>query len=326
MVMAVQVNAVFEGGGVKAIALIGAVSAAQQRGIRFNRVAGTSSGSIVASLLAAGYNASEMKTIITETPFKSFLQTSGLYRTKYIGPFFRLMIKKGLYPGDILEKWVSDKLEDKGIRTFADLPQNKLKIIASDISQGKLLVLPDDIEQYGIDPHRLEVSRAIRMSTSIPYFFDPVVLKRAPTRYRREKPSINKFFIVDGAMLSNFPLWIFDQPMRENKTTERTIPTVGFQLVGKNENVPRQIRGPITMFTALFATMMEAHDERYIENENRFRTIKIPTLGCRTTQFDLSAEMSEKLFASGVNAAIKYFDKWTYNGYMDQYKQWVIKK
>jgi len=49
-----KVNAVFEGGGVRAIALVGAIAEAERQGIKIHRVAGTSSGAIVASLLAAG--------------------------------------------------------------------------------------------------------------------------------------------------------------------------------------------------------------------------------------------------------------------------------
>jgi len=45
-----KVNGVFEGGGVKGISLVGAVRAAELNGIRFHHVAGTSSGSIIASL------------------------------------------------------------------------------------------------------------------------------------------------------------------------------------------------------------------------------------------------------------------------------------
>ena len=50
-----KINGVFEGGGVKGIALAGAVSAANEQGYTFHEVAGTSSGAIVAALLAAGY-------------------------------------------------------------------------------------------------------------------------------------------------------------------------------------------------------------------------------------------------------------------------------
>ena len=43
---------IFEGGGVKGLAHIGALAAAQQRGVNFTGVAGTSAGAIVAALIA----------------------------------------------------------------------------------------------------------------------------------------------------------------------------------------------------------------------------------------------------------------------------------
>ena len=52
-----KADAVFEGGGVKGIGLVGAVAFAEEKGYRWVNLAGTSAGAIVAALLAAGYNA-----------------------------------------------------------------------------------------------------------------------------------------------------------------------------------------------------------------------------------------------------------------------------
>src|ERR671930_1607267 len=52
-----RVDAVFEGGGVKGIALIGAAAVVEAAGYRFYNLAGTSAGAIVAALLGAGYTA-----------------------------------------------------------------------------------------------------------------------------------------------------------------------------------------------------------------------------------------------------------------------------
>lgn len=319
-----KTNAVFEGGGVKAVALVGAISVAEQRGFQFQRMAGTSSGSIVASLLAAGYTAVEMRKMIEETPFISFLQKSPLHQIKVIGPMLRVLLKKGLYSGDALEHWIHFMLEKKGIRTFADLPPNKLRIVASDITQGKLLVLPEDIAQYGIDPMKFEVSKAVRMSCSIPYFFDPVVIKKPYIETSStEILTAKSIFIVDGGLLSNFPLWIFDNE-EELGTGNEPIPTIGFRLVGKHSNFPRRIYGPFTMFEALFETMLEAHDERYIEQHNLFRTIKIPTMGVQTTQFNMSSETSTLLYNSGATAAAEFFNKWSVSGYVDKFNKRVL--
>ncbi len=300
----ITVNAVFEGGGVKGIALAGAVKAATDNGVLFNRVAGTSSGSIVAALLAAGYSAAELRLIIESTPFSSFLKRSALFNAKVVGPAIRLLLRKGLYSGDGLEQWIYGILKAKGIRVFADLPPGKLQIIASDITNGKLLVLPQDIAVYDIDPLQLPVAKAIRMSTSIPYFFDPVII-RQPQRLK-EATRMKSSYIVDGGLLSNFPLWLFDR----QSPGAAAEPVLGFQTVGISDVQPHRIDGPITMFQAMFETMLSAHDQRYIEQHNRARTIKIPAMGVRTTQFHLTPEQSGELYQSGVRAGEKFFAAW----------------
>ncbi|RCX23130.1 NTE family protein [Fontibacillus phaseoli] len=309
-------NGVFEGGGVRGISLAGAVRAAESHGARFNQVAGTSSGSIIASLIAAGYTAEEMKVIILETSFSSFLKRAPLFNAAFIGPALRVLVKKGLYSGEAMEEWIRRILLEKGVRTFGDLEQGKLKIIASDITGGKILVLPDDLPKIGLSSAKFEVAKAVRMSCSIPYFFDPVLL-RLPTRLAKGKKFRDQFLhIVDGGLLSNFPLWLFD---RGQTSTEKRIPTVGFQMVGKNSNQPHEIRGPFSMLQALVETMLSAHDERYIEQSNRYRTIKIPTLGISTTQFHIEKEESLLLYESGLRSGNHFFEDWNAQYYEEQF-------
>ncbi|MCY9696523.1 patatin-like phospholipase family protein [Paenibacillus alginolyticus] len=318
-----KINGVFEGGGVKGIALAGGVSAAMKQGHVFNEVAGTSSGAIVAALLAAGYTGEDMKEMILRSPFRSFMQRSPIFNTKIIGPAARLVLKKGLYSGAALEDWVSQQLAAKGIRTFGDLRHNQLRVIASDITQGKLLILPDDIAQYGIDPRKFSIAKAVRMSTSIPYFFDPVMIRRKLKSSAKAAPFAEQFYyIVDGGLLSNYPLWVFDQ----ETDREDIIPVIGFQLVGKSDISTHKIKGPITMLEALFGTMLSAHDERYIEQKNRFRTVKIPTLGVGNTQFNLSKELSMSLYDSGFQASNDYFNNWSAETYEQNYEKLVLRR
>ena len=56
---------VLEGGGVRGIALVGAISVLQERGYRFHRIAGTSAGAIVAALTAADIPALRMRELMT---------------------------------------------------------------------------------------------------------------------------------------------------------------------------------------------------------------------------------------------------------------------
>ena len=305
-----KINAVFEGGGVKGVALAGAVEATERAGRTFNRVAGTSSGSIIASLLAAGYNGEAMSRIIKATPFTSFLKRGALYNTAIVGPAMRVLIKKGLYSGQALESWVRRILLEKGIVTFSDLPRGKLSIIASDITNGRIVVLPDELQLYGISPDTFEVAKAVRMSCSIPYFFDPVRLRLSGDAAQGRSFTEQFVYMVDGGMLSNFPLWLFDEKEEGFKSPERRTPTVGYQLIGKTEPQPHRITGPFSMLQAMVGTMLSAHDERYIETEKFIRTVKIPTLGISTTQFNISPEQSDAIYNAGLAAGEDFFKNW----------------
>lgn len=314
-----RVNAVFEGGGVKGIALVGAIQAAEAHDVTFHRLAGTSAGAIVAACLAAGYSAEELKRVILATPFSSFLRNGPAFQ--WLGPFTRMMFKKGLYSGGVLEQWIRDLLRAKGVRTFGDLPEGKLRIIASDITNGKLLVLPQDLSDYGMKPSSFDVARAVRMSASIPYFFDPVIIRYATADTAKVSRKKMNAYIVDGGLLSNFPLWLFEQD--RDPGTRQMVPVVGFNLVGKNEQRPHHIRGIFSMLEAIFETMLSARDERYIEQINRYRTIKIPTLGVRNTQFHLTNEESMRLYDAGYEAGMKFFEQWTYEDYVTNFKQHI---
>jgi predicted acylesterase/phospholipase RssA len=63
---------VLEGGGVKGIALVGATSVLEERGYEFRRVAGTSAGAIVGSLVAANAGAAELEEIMRGVDYRRF--------------------------------------------------------------------------------------------------------------------------------------------------------------------------------------------------------------------------------------------------------------
>ena len=183
-----------------------------------------------------------------------------------------------------------------------DQPKYRYKLqetIAADISRGKLLILPRDIRDYGED-HMLDIARAVRMSMSIPFFFEPVQLAHGA----------DQSYVVDGGVLSNFPVWLFD-----DGTPDPSWPTFGYKLVDPDEGRPHVITGPVTLLAALFSTMLEAHDARYIEDQQFVRTIPIPTLGVRTIDFDLPPERRDQLYASGEAAAKKFFSEWDFASY-----------
>jgi NTE family protein len=54
----------------------------------------------------------------------------------------------------------------------------------------------------------------------------------------------------------------------------------------------------------------------HVENEDFERTIAIPTMGVRTTEFDLSPARRDALYDSGVRAAEEFFKTWSFPKYV----------
>lgn len=75
---------VFDGGGVRGAAHAGAFKAAKESGMNFERLAGTSAGSIVAALIAAGGTPEHISNLLMETDLAEFLspsiKTESIYR------------------------------------------------------------------------------------------------------------------------------------------------------------------------------------------------------------------------------------------------------
>ena len=79
--------------------------------------------------------------------------------------------------------------------------------------------------------------------------------------------------------------------------------------------------GPITLLKALFSTMMEAHDARYIARKNFDRTIPIPTQGVRTTDFGIDPRRSRTLRDSGRRAAERFFEQWDFQKWVQAHRR-----
>jgi NTE family protein len=291
-----EIDGVFSGGGIKGFALLGACEEIENRGFRFVRLAGTSAGSIIAALIAAGYKSQEIYELLEELDLSKMLDA----RKSYI-PFAKWLFvywKLGLYKGNELEKWVKEKLEVKGFKTFSDLPPNALRVIASDISNGQMMVLPDDLGKYGISSGDFSIAKAIRMSCSIPYFFEPVKL--------RAKNGVN--IIVDGGVLSNFPIWMFDR-----EDTRKIRPVLGIKLThAEYEHEKHHIGNAVQLFSALFETMKDAHDARYISKRHAKNIIFIPTEGILSIEFKLTGEKKQSLYQLGKKHAHEFLKTWSY--------------
>jgi NTE family protein len=320
---------VCEGGGVKGIGLAGACAVLEEHGYKPQNVAGTSAGAITAALIAAGYTADELREIVFAMNFLEFRDRAWEDRIPLAGRSVSVLKDLGVYEGKVFESWIRGLLAGKGVTTFADLVSDeygddpryrfRLQVIASDVTTHRLLVLPRDAGELGFEPEELDVASAVRMSMSIPIFFEPSCITNAKTR--------REHVIVDGGMLSNYPVWLYDSE------GEPDWPTFGLLLVEQDpktpigepppepERTPRGFSGLIKYVRAMAHTMMEAHDRLYVEKANFARTIPIPTLGVGTTEFGISDERKEVLYQSGRDAAAAFLETWDFEGYIAEFRQ-----
>ncbi|MCU6600634.1 patatin-like phospholipase family protein [Peribacillus frigoritolerans] len=291
------IDGVFSGGGIKGYGLVGALQELEEKGFVFHRTAGTSAGSIIAAFVAAGYTGKEMEKFFLDIDLSGLLdKRRGLLPIPF-AKWLLLYWKLGLYKGNALEAWVAGKLSERNVVTFKDVRPKSLRIITSDISNGKLVVLPDDLPNYGVDPSAFPVAKAVRMSCSIPYFFEPVKLNVGKS----------KFLFVDGGVLSNFPMWLFNS---DHVRKER--PVIGLRLSVDEIWKPHEVDNAVELFSALFKTMKDAHDARYISKKHVHNIVFIPMKGISAMDFNLNEEKKGELINKGRQCTKEFLKKWTY--------------
>lgn len=286
-----KVNAVFKGGGVKGIAHVGALAAVEAKGFTCGAVAGTSAGAITAALVAAGFSAQELKPVLFGLDFNKF--KDGHFH------IISLLRKEGLYKGQYVIDWLEDlfmKKTGKQLARFSDLEEQfgiELRVVATDVTRMRKLVFPDDLADYGFsDPKSFPVSHAVRASMSIPFYFEP---------YELVCPDGSTSTLVDGGMLSNFPISLFDPGAATPQ-----FPTFGFALGGTDESVRLKTDTVEDLAKALVSTVLEAGDHDSLLHQNFERSIDIPTGNIGTTEFNLTEEQKEWLYNSGYQAAAAF--------------------
>lgn len=329
-------NLIMEGGGVKGIAYVGALETLEELGILQNitRVGGTSTGAIQAVLLGLGFSVDEIAGILWSMNFSNFLDDSwGVIRDTH-----RLIHDYGWYKGNFFRKWVAQLIAIKAGNTeatFADVhKQASAKGFRDMYFTGtNLSTRYCEVFSYEHTP-RMCIADAVRISMSIPLFFSAVRIGPRDDVY------------VDGGVLSNYPVKIFDrqkyassdaaarptkyyqehnqQLLDEGRNVSAYIynkETLGFRLdsaeeiaVFRDHSEPPvyKINDFFTYIRALIETVTGAQQNIHLHSDDWQRTIYIDTLGVKTTDFDIDDDTKHSLVASGrrgVRAYFSWYDK-----------------
>lgn len=323
-------NLVFEGGGVKGIAYVGAMQVLEEEGIlpSIKRVGGTSAGAINATLFALGFTNVEQRNILKKLDFNNFMDDSwGVIRDTD-----RLLNRFGWYKGDYFHEWISShikkKLGDPNV-TFQDLKKDgkpDLYVYGTNLSTQFGEVFSCE------HTPKIRIADAVRISMSIPLFFSVVRNARGDV-------------YVDGGVLNNYPIKLFDREKyispenrkkmsiktdyykKENKLFLKKHPssgayvynreTLGLRLDSKQEigffrygaePAHHKIDDFFDYIKALVNTIIESQGNTHLHSDDWQRTIYIDTLGVGTTDFDLSDAVKKKLENSGIKGANAYFE------------------
>lgn len=210
-------TAIFQGGGLKTIAYIGAIIALEEEGFKCIRAAGTSAGAIFAALIMSGYSGTELKQIIKHINFNDLIK-------KEPNSIKGILQEKGMYSLYYIEKEISILLSRKSVYNFKLYKNNNdynLKMTGSNISINKPVIFPNDLLNYNFNPDYFPISKAVIMSCTYPGFFKPLKL--------------NNMYIADGGIYNNFPYNVF-------KYKKDDI-VIGFILSNKElKNIPSNIK------------------------------------------------------------------------------------
>ena len=305
---------VFEGGGVRGSALAGAYASAVASGISFERVAGTSAGSIVASVIATGVEPNFVLDKLKATDFKQFLtkpvSSERAYRSGFgqrslrklsIGKSRSLLtisVESGLYSSRAIQAWTEatlrEALEQVGIAPqhdfvrFRDLPI-PLHVVASDLRKGEAQIWSQ--ETHG----DTSVAHAVRCSSSIPFFFQAV-------------NDSDGAIYVDGALVSNLPSFVFSDLLRAPNSHSTLARVLCFRLVDSTEGAPAtDVGGLSELISMIGSTAVSGATTLQMSLQPDASYVEIDAKGVKATDFEsISDEQKAELVESGKQAVVKF--------------------
>ncbi|HEX6306299.1 MAG TPA: patatin-like phospholipase family protein [Anaerolineales bacterium] len=251
----------------------------------------------------------------------SFIERGGFYAAENFLAWLGTKLNSGIYA---LDRGAHPKSEPRrfghmNLAEFHTATGTDLSLVASDTSAAQIMIL-----NHRTAPD-CPVIWAVRMSMSFPLLWHEVVWQPEWGTYRGE--NVAGHSIVDGGMLSNFPIELFlsDQPhvtaVMGDKTTE-ALNVMGF-LIDEAVEVPGAPVGAaqsevksfdfsqlqtIDRVKKLINTMTQAHDKIVIDAFERF-VVRLPAKGYGTIEFGMSEERRAALVAAGRQVTAKYLDR-----------------
>jgi NTE family protein len=187
---------VFEGASVKIFAYIGVIKALEEHGILKNltHYIGTSSGSIIATMLALDYTSSEIRDLF----YAQNEKTLGLAKPNYIYFIYNLLYKYGYINNGMYLSFIKSIIKAKSTSksedyTFKELYDNTGKVL---VITGTCLNKRETHYYNHIANPNMPIWKAIQISSALPLAFPCIKWKSD--------------ILIDGCVLENYPLYYID--------------------------------------------------------------------------------------------------------------------
>jgi predicted acylesterase/phospholipase RssA len=294
-------NLVFQGGGTKGFAFIGVIRALDEYNILpfIKRYAGSSIGSLAATLLAVGYSYNEIKDELLSLNLSIFREVGNECGCLTI--FFNIFKDYGLYKnnkiydfiGKLIAKKTNTNNKDYSFKNLYDDKGIELVITGTSLTKSKThyfhyLTFPD-----------MSIRKAVQISTALPFIYKPV--------------KFNGEMMIDGGILNNYPIYIFDHgnilkniPVKDYDYNTKTLGFVfSNDILDQKDNDVVGIRDYYEDIVKLILTEIE---RLKISDGYWERTVKIQT-GLIGTDFKISDIEKKQLIESGYIATIDYLTK-----------------
>jgi len=329
-----RADLVLSGGGVKGIGLVGAVGALVDAGYEVQRVSGTSAGSLVGAVVAAAsqrdpLSSEQLRDLALSVPYRKFGDSGPIERIPLVGTAWGLLRETGIYRGDFAHDWLRSELNNVGVSTFGDLavdddhllPERRYRLVVTvtDLTTGQLVRLPWDYRRlYGRDPDEQSVADAVRASMAIPFLYRPVTLKNAAGQ---------PCTLVDGGVLSNFPIDSFDRPDgREPRWPTFGVTVVPYLPAPKIEQlIPglgRLAWGGPSFLESLITTMLVGHDQAHLSQPwVKVRAIQVDSTDVGVLDFDITRQDTKALYDKGYSATTEFLSTWNWPSYLDRFRR-----
>ena len=293
---------VFQGGGCRGAAHIGAYDAAVRSGIELVEVAGTSAGSIIAALIGAGATPQYLLSHQEKFGFSDLLEPpEGVFKRsvfrhclrmfivpgrKSISTIASVLVFGGRYSSRGIEAWLDERLAELLPNAPRPVRFSHLRlptwVVAADLSAAR-----PKIWSTAATPDT-PVGFAVRCSCSLPLFFEPV-------------PEGTNLY-ADGGMLSNLPTFVFSG--NEEPESPHGEKILAFCLT--DDSPPVREWSLVSFLKQLVNTVLSGSSVIQNSLQPSVSMISIPTPGVKATDFALPVEAMHGLLESGREATYDF--------------------